>query len=188
MRSSALDGLRLAGGTSLALQIGHRRSVDLDLFGTLNTDEFGLRKALSAHGDIITLKNSDNIHIYVISGIKVDIVNYPYPWIEDEVKDGIFRLAGKKDIAAMKLSAITGRGSKKDFIDIWFLLKQFSLKLMMEWYKEKYKDGSEFLVLKSLTYFDDAELEEMPVMLIPVNWTDVKDFIIRKIQEYLESQ
>ena len=109
--------LRLVGGTSLALQIGHRKSIDLDLFGEIDVDVLEINNALAQIAQPTQLNNSKNIHIYLINGIKVDIVNYTYPWLEDVIyKDGL-RLASNLDVAAMKLSAITGRGSKKDFID-----------------------------------------------------------------------
>jgi hypothetical protein len=88
-------------------------------------------------------------------------------------------MAGLKDIAAMKLNAIAGRGSKKDFIDVFYLLPYFNLNEMLELYLQKYSDGSEFLVRKSLTYFDDADLEEMPYMFDNISW----DFIKEKILE-----
>lgn len=102
------------------------------------------------------------------------------------VVDNGLRLAGLKDIAAMKLSAVTGRGTKKDFIDIYFLLQHFTLSDMLQHYRNKYADGSEFLVLKSLTYFDDAELEQEPVMLVDISWQEVKRTILANHKEYLE--
>jgi hypothetical protein len=178
--------LRLVGGTALALQIGHRTSVDIDLFGKMPTDSIDLAYALNKIGEISAIKKSPNIFIQLINGIKVDLVNYPYPWVDDEVREGVLRLACKKDIAAMKLSAITGRGSKKDFIDLYFLLKEFSLKEMIQFYNQKYHDGSEFLVLKSVTYFGDAEKDEMPKMFEKVFWSEIKKYIIKSVDAYLE--
>jgi len=174
---SAFSDLRLVGGTSLALQIGHRQSIDLDLFGKLDADEFAVSRSLNKLGKVTILKKSDNINIYLIDGIKVDIVNYPYPWLEDVILVDGLHIADIRDIAAMKLSAITNRGTKKDFIDIFFLLKEFSLSQILDFYKQKYHDGSEFLVLKSLSYFDDAEDEEMPIMFIDLEWDEVKENI-----------
>lgn len=85
----------------------------------------------------------------------------------------------------MKLAAITGRGAKKDFTDLYFLLKEYSLAEMMGMYEEKYADGSAFMVLKSLVYFQDAEAEEMPEMLLPVSWDIIKSTIVRHHKEYL---
>ncbi len=125
-------------------------------------------------GHITQLNNSKNIHIYLVNGIKVVIVNYTYPWLQFPQEENELRLSGLKDIAAMKLSAITDRGTKKDFIDLYFLLQHFSLAEMINFYLQKYADGSLFLVVKSLVYFEDAEQDMMPFMLIPVKWEIVK--------------
>ncbi len=97
--------------------------------------------------------------------------------------DGI-RLAGIQDIAAMKLAAVTGRGSRKDFIDIYFLLQDYNLKQLMGFYTNKYYDGSEYMVLKSLTYFDDAEEDYTVDMIWKVSWTKVKNFILEAVDVY----
>ena len=111
----AFSNLRLVGGTSLALQIGHRKSIDLDLFGKVEHDEFTIVDILNKLGQVTLLKKSENINIYTINGIKVDIVNYPYSWLKDIVFEDTLRLAGVEDIAAMKLAAITNRGTKKEY-------------------------------------------------------------------------
>ncbi|AWH85053.1 hypothetical protein HYN59_07895 [Flavobacterium album] len=80
---------------------------------------------------------------------------------------------------------ISGRGSRKDFIDLFVLLEKFSLKEMIGFYKQKYHDGSEFLVLKSLSYFEDADEEAMPVMLIKNSWDEIKQKIKAVTEEYL---
>ncbi|OFX40883.1 MAG: hypothetical protein A2X08_17065 [Bacteroidetes bacterium GWA2_32_17] len=187
MQIDEFKELRLVGGTSLALQIGHRQSIDIDLFGALNIDEFELSKILNNFASVTILKKTKNINIYLIEGIKVDIVNYHYPWIKDALLEDNLRLAEKTDIAAMKIAAITNRGSKKDFIDIYFLLKYFTLGKMLSFYKLKYNDASEMLALKSLTYFDDADLEEEPNMFLQINWENVKDEISNKLRNYLKN-
>ena len=93
------------------------------------------------------------------------------------------KLAGLKDIAAMKIAAITNRGTKKDFIDIYFLLNHFSLKEIMDFYLAKYPDSSSFLSYKSLSYFVDADNQVMPKMLIPANWEKVKKRIITEVKK-----
>ena len=177
--------LRLVGGTSLALQIGHRKSVDLDLFGALTADEYAVSKALNKIGTVTILKKTSNISVYLINGIKVDIVNYPYPWLNEVKLIDNLRLADISDIAAMKLSAITGRGTRKDFIDLYFLLRDLSLEEMVRYYNKKYADGSEFMVLKSLTYFSDADSEEDPYMIKPIQWDKVKDTINKAVDRNL---
>ena len=178
-----LSNTRLVGGTALALQIGHRVSVDIDLFGEIQTDRTDLLQQLSPVGKVLQLKESPNIHIFSIDGIKVDIVNYPYPWLFPFKTGNNIRLAALEDICAMKLAAVTGRGSKKDFIDIYFLLQQFSLKEMLTLYSRKYADGSTFLVLKSLSYFEDAETDPCPFMLTDTDWETVKNSIKTHLQK-----
>ena len=88
--------LRLVGGTSLALQIGHRKSIDIDLFGEIDADPLSIAKELDKVGNTIVLKKSENINIFTINNVKVDIVNYHYKWIENTlIKDNIV-MAGKK--------------------------------------------------------------------------------------------
>src|SRR5690606_15493434 len=147
-----------------------RLSVDLDFFGDCDLEELEITNILNRFDRVRIIKKSENILIYTVGSIKVDFVNYHYKWLSEPIVEDGIKLASMQDIGAMKLNAIAGRGSKKDFIDLHFLLERFSLRELIDFYKEKYPDGSEFLVLKSLNYFEDAELQEMPKMLIPVGW------------------
>lgn len=175
-----LEDARLVGGTALALQLGHRTSVDLDFFGRINADSEDLRDILREVGRVEVASVSKNINIFWINGVKVDMVNYPYPWLDlPIVEDGV-RLASLNDIAAMKISAIVNRGTKKDFIDLYTLLQHFALDEILDMYSRKYSDGSLFIVMKSLTYFDDAETDPMPNVLNDTTWETVKDFL-RKV-------
>lgn len=178
--------MRLVGGTSLALQIGHRRSVDIDLFGKMEAEEEEIYEILKGIGNLNIIKRSRYINICSIDGIKVDIVKYPYVWLENIVEIKGLRLAGIKDISAMKLAAITGRGTKKDFIDLFFLFRKFNLKEMIELYGTKYNDGSEAIVLKSLTYFIDAEDDEEPLMFRKISWGKIKDKIRNEVKKYIK--
>ncbi len=179
----AFSELRLAGGTALALQIGHRESVDIDLFGKIDFE--GQEKNIGFAGNIEFLKKSKNINILSIDNIKLDIVNYRYPWISPAKKEGNYRLASVKDIGAMKLNAISGRGTKKDFIDLFYLLKLYSINDLFDFYTEKFDDGNLFLVKKSLTYFDDAEPEPMPVMKEKIKWEEIKEYIQTTMRQIL---
>lgn len=170
----ALIGLRLVGGTSLALQLGHRKSVDLDLFGSLGVMGGELEQTLRKHGDVELVNRSKVVETYFVRGVKVDFVNYPYAWLTDPVCADGLTLAAPQDIGPMKLEAITSRGSKKDFIDLAFLLETSTLSEMLELYAVKYPQGSAYLVLRSLVYFDDAEEDPMPVMLTPLVWDEAK--------------
>jgi len=183
MSINEFNGLRLVGGTALALQIGHRKSIDLDLFGQVEMEELPVKELFEDFTSVETIKKSANINIFEINGVKVDFVNYTYPWLQDEVRiDGI-RLAQIQDIAAMKLAAITGRGSKKDFVDLYFLLKIMKLVDIISFYNQKYFDASTYLAMKSLTYFDDADQDMELDMLIETDWEEVKKTIREEVIE-----
>lgn len=180
-RLPVLEQTRLVGGTALALQLGHRKSIDLDFFGTVDCEAEYLRESIAGIASLTILKESPHIHIYIVDGIKVDIVNYKYPWLDDVVLEQGLRLASVSDIAAMKITAIIGRGTKKDFIDIAFLMHHFSLEEILHFYAAKYNDSSVFMAMKSLAYFDDAEADPMPDMFVNQSWQQVKAYILSKI-------
>lgn len=176
-----LSQTRLVGGTSLALQIGHRKSIDIDLFGEIDCEQYELVDALSDLGSLTILKETQNIHVYQLNGVKLDIVNYKYPWIGPSFIEDNLKLATLEDIAAMKISAIIGRGTKKDFIDLAFLLDIFSLDEILNFYEKKYSESSRFIAMKSITYFDDAEVDPMPYMLKNKSWKEIKKRILKEI-------
>lgn len=180
--------LNLVGGTSLALQIGHRKSIDLDLFGHLDIDDYNLTEILNQFKSVTLLNKTANIKTFLIDDIKVDFVNYPYHWLKACIKHHKIRLATKTDIAAMKLAAVTGRGTKKDFIDIYSLFEYFSLETMFQFYNKKFPDGSDFMVLKSLTYFEDAEEEQLPFMIHEIDWNEVKSKIVSETKSFINSR
>lgn len=179
-----LSDMRLVGGTSLALQYGHRKSVDLDFFGIIKSEITETREMLSSYGHVIPIKETKTIQIYQVNGIKIDFVDYSrHAWIDDAIKQEHLKLATPKDIAAMKINAIEGRGSRKDFIDIYFLLQHYSLSEILEFYKQKYPEHSFFRALMSLTYFEDAEQQMMPVMLSDISWEAVKQYISTEVKK-----
>ena len=177
--------LRLVGGTALALQYGHRTSIDLDFFGDLEEDTEKVTKELDHIGEIVRGSSSQNIKTYRIDGVKTDFVNYTrYPWIDDPIVEEVISLASPKDIAAMKVNAVMGRGSRKDFVDIYFLLQHYSLDEILGFYQQKYSNASLFRALLSLTYFNDAELQYMPEMLEEVGWDEMKQTILTAVKDY----
>ena len=170
---------RLVGGTSLALQIGHRKSIDLDLFGNELSEVNDMHTALmTVSSNVQLVSSSRTMRFFVVDGVKVDFVCYPYQWINPAVNEADVRLASIDDIAAMKLSAITNRGTKKDFIDLYFLLKRYTINDLLSLYRAKYPTSTLFATIKSLSYFDDAENDPMPVMLEHVDWGEVKSRIL----------
>ena len=170
----------------MALQYGHRKSVDLDFFGEIKCDIIDINDMLRSYGRVMPIKETKTICIYKVDGIKIDIVDYSrYPWIDDCIQENDLRLASPKDIAAMKVNAVEGRGSRKDFVDIYFLLKHYSLSEILQFYRQKYPENSFFRALMSLTYFDDAELQMMPVMLSGVSWEEMKKYISMEVKKMM---
>jgi len=184
MRQELFAPLRLVGGTALALQYGHRQSIDLDLFGPVQFDSIEIRQLLSQIGKLTVIKEISNVKIYFLDDIKVDFVNYAYPWIDDIVVEEGIRLASDKDIAAMKVNAIAGRGLKKDFIDLYFLLKHYTLQEILDFYCRKYSESSIFRALLSLSYFDDADPQMMPVMFENADWQHIKKCISEMVKNF----
>ncbi|GHT11768.1 hypothetical protein AGMMS4956_05310 [Bacteroidia bacterium] len=177
-----LKDFRLVGGTALALQLGHRKSIDLDFFGNTSVSHEEIFNILQKNNfEVVSNKDTPHIHLFTINAVKVDVVVLSYQWLEPAIEEDGIRMAGLKDIAAMKLAAITNRGSKKDFVDVYFLLQHFSLKQMVDWYMQKYPKHALFNVIQSINYFADAEPQEMPTMLTEVSWEDMKSTIQKEV-------
>ena len=176
--------VRLVGGTALALQYGHRCSIDLDFFGTFDADAETVKDVLRKYGTLQVIKETRSIKLYVLDGVKVDIVDYKYDWIDRAVEENGLRLASPKDIAAMKVNAIEGRGTKKDFIDMYFLLQHYTLDEILSFYQEKYPEHSVFRALMSLSYFEDADPQFMPRMFSSTTWEEMKVCICDKVRNY----
>ena len=168
MQDQELRSFRLVGDTALALQLGHRISVDLDLFTNTPFDEQQLREHLEHTYGLQT----DYISRYTlkgeIDGVQIDCIAHQYPWLQEpEEEDGI-RLAGLPDICAMKLNAITGNSTRiKDFIDVAWLSTHYSLNQMLDFYEQKY-NANVLMPLKAIIFFDEINFNE------PVHLTDGK--------------
>ena len=132
--SNLFNNYRLVGGTALALIHGHRKSIDLDFFGTEKIDSEDLLAFLQTIGTVREFKTSKKIHSLFLDDVKIDIVCYPYEWIDAPLMEENVRLASSKEIAAMKVAAIINRGTKKDFVDLNELLKLFSLQQIFDFY------------------------------------------------------
>ena len=185
MQQPLLKDMRLVGGTSLALQYGHRRSVDLDFFGSTTEDIDELTSMMQECAtNMVKGSCTKNIKAYFLNGVKVDVVNYCYDWIDEPVNEDGLRLASDKDIAAMKVNAIMGRGTKKDFVDMYFLLQHYSFDEIIKLYLQKYTDGSEYRALLSMSYFADADPQPMPYMFQKVDWETIKSEIKHQVESY----
>ena len=173
-RGGDFQGFFSGGGTALALQIGHRKSDDIDLFTQQELRIPEITKYLKQHhsGKYQLLNSQTMIYQVMIDGIKVDFVHHPFELVEAAHHDSQITYLGKKDIAAMKLQAIETNGSRaKDFVDIFFLLKEIPLEKMFKYYRKKYATDNIFNAKRSLGYFEDVPEE---------SWKEVR-FINRKI-------
>ncbi len=177
---SFIKNFYLAGGTSLALQIGHRRSVDFDFFIPADFDTSLIVNELTETGAYLRENEEKNTINGNLNGVSISFFGYKYEIIDSFKHYNNIRLAGIRDIAAMKLEAIAGRGSKKDFVDLFFLLQMFTIDEMFTFHLEKYGHElcNQYHHLKSLVYFNDAESEVMPIMVKPLKWNDVKKRIV----------
>lgn len=181
-----LDGFYLVGGTALALQFGHRMSVDLGLFTELQFDKVALLEALQKSYDVLVETEEGSMLITSINFVKVDFVKMSYPVLFDPIVAEGVRMLEIRDIAPMKLKAVTQRGSKKDFYDIYYLLDYLTIQQMLELFSLKFRQFEIFHVLKSLNYFDDAEKYPDPVLFDKtVTWNKVKSKIQSAIKSHL---
>ena len=179
-----LSSFYLSGGTALSLQLGHRESEDLDFFSEQSFEPDALEKQLLPYGALAETELVKGTLNTYLDGVKLQFLLYPYRLIEPLVEWGSTRLSSVIDIACTKLQTVGMRGSKKDFIDIYFILQHFSLPELLEYTKKKYaeSDYSETHILKSLVYFDDAEDQPMPRMHQDVSWEQVMRSIIKAVK------
>jgi hypothetical protein len=176
----------LAGGTALALKIGHRRSYDLDFFSQRPFNEAKIITNLIQLGDFHLEKKSEHSVIGILNEIKISFLGYPYPLLQPFSKINKINIADISDIACMKIDAIASRGTKRDFIDIYFISHEFlPLAEILKNFKRKYASLNYNMlhIKKSLVYFADADNEPMPSMLKPVNWREVKKFFKKEIMK-----
>jgi hypothetical protein len=176
----------LVGGTSLALQLGHRHSIDIDLFTHHPFESNSLVEILKNHFEVQPITIKDVILICVVNGIKLDCVYFRYPSAFPLLEIDRIRMADIRDIAPMKLDAITKRGSKKDFIDMYYIVQKYSLKEILTWYQNMFNHSTSFHVIRSLSYFEDAENEIMPIVFDKLlEWDMVKERMIEIVKDVL---
>ena len=179
MKDEILKDFNLVGGTSLSLQIGHRLSIDIDLFTTKGFDEQALLKDLANNYPIRIRDMFDNTILLDIDKVKVDILAHQYPWQKPiDTKEGV-RLASLEDIGAMKLHAIFQNGTRiKDFIDMYFLLEHHPLKVYLESYRKKY-GGNPAMASYALLHHKNIDRE------VKVNMLKGKEVDMKKVAERL---
>lgn len=174
----------LAGGTALALHLGHKISVDLDFFTQEAFDETTLAQQLNQQPEFKEDGTAWRTVWGKIGNTKFSLFYYKYPLLKKTVNFEGVRIISKEDIAAMKIHALTDRGVRRDFFDLYFLAKEFSLEQILKFYDQKYGILKErfYIILRSLDYFAEAEVDEDPEMLIPVSWEEVKKFFKKEVK------
>jgi predicted nucleotidyltransferase component of viral defense system len=181
----------LAGGTALALQIGHRYSVDLDFFSQTE-DIPTIRPRLEATllpFDAQLADSSWGILVYLVKDVRLGFYSYGYQLIDPLVEKEGLRLASLKDIALMKLDTLLSRAARKDFYDLYFVCQRIPLQELLNVAPQKYPSVRDFetQVVKRLMFFDNAENESDPQLLEPVTWQTVKDYFLRQAKEIGEN-
>lgn len=170
----------LAGGTALALQLGHRKSFDLDFFSPsqdIPSIREPLAHALRTFQPVLADSAWGNL-VFLAQGVRVGFYGYGYPMVGDFIAAGKTRMAGIVDIGLMKLDALLARASRKDFHDLYALCQIFPLRALLDYAPHKYPYFRDFesMVVRRLVYFERAELEEPVPLLIPVSWEAVKEY------------
>ncbi|MBN8569544.1 MAG: nucleotidyl transferase AbiEii/AbiGii toxin family protein [Ignavibacteria bacterium] len=181
--SNFISEYYLAGGTSLALQIGHRMSEDFDFFSPKDLNPQFLKAQLSKIGIFKVSYEEQNTLHGVLEETKVSFITFNYKLLEQTISEKQFVLCSLLDLACMKLSAIQSRGTKRDFVDFYFLLQRFTIKEILDNFQKKFGSNNFNLSLikKSLVFFEDAESQLMPVMLNKIEWDEIKN-TLRKIE------
>jgi hypothetical protein len=185
-----LQQFRLVGGTALSLLLGHRTSIDLDLFTDQPFDSDLLVNKLRETYPVFSFKEikSPRLFFTTINNIKVDFVhtfekfNYNHEVMED------IRFASLPEIAALKLNAIAGRGAKKDFWDLHELLNYFSFNQIIDFYHEYYPQNSSMMIIKSISYFAGAEGDLEPYSFKEITWEQIKRDILEKFNLYIKGK
>ena len=170
-----LKDFALVGGTALALQLGHRKSIDIDLFTAKAFDPRAVAGHLGSEYRTNDIKTLGNAIFARVDGVKVDLLAHQYPWIKPALTDAGVRMASPEDIAAMKLHAIVNSGSRlKDFIDIHFLLEKSSLEQMLQAYSAKYPDSNPAIARNALLHHKDVDRRvSIDLMNRQLSWSEV---------------
>lgn len=185
-KENVLSGFNLAGGTALSLYLGHRVSVDLDLFTQKPFNNSSLEAYLHDKYNFRTDFMEKNTLKGTINGIKIDCISHQYEYLESPYTEADIRLYSMEDIVTMKLSAIADNGTRlKDFIDIAYLSTRFSFYSMLKLYERKFPDSNIIRLLKTITYFYDIDFDEDIIMLNSnYNWELIEKRLIDMTKEH----
>jgi Nucleotidyl transferase AbiEii toxin, Type IV TA system len=171
-----LNGFYLVGGTSLAMQIGHRNSIDIDLFSQDEFDENYILSLLTPKYEVKEIFRRKHTIISLINNIKTDFIKHTYPFILPPITEEGITFLSKEDIAAMKLHAIIQSGKRlKDFIDIYYLLQHFSMNQMVKFFSQKYTYTNPMIAVKAVNFFGDIdESIDPPKLVKPISLKQIK--------------
>jgi hypothetical protein len=178
----------LGGGAALALELGHRRSHDFDWFtrNTLRPTDL-LRDVQSLGFPVSVRQNDEGTFLGQVGGVDYSVFRYRYELVERPIEYEGCLLASPTDIAAMKMTAIVQRATKRDYVDLYALLesKSVTLKDTVSSMRRKYPGVDPRLALRALTYFDDVDPQPMPDMIAKVSWDQVKRGLVQARQREL---
>jgi Nucleotidyl transferase AbiEii toxin, Type IV TA system len=184
LKPAADRGFYLAGGTGLCLRLGHRRSFDLDLFRDADFDPDDLLRELQAERLPLSNARTKPATLWIdVEGVRVSFMRFPYPCILPAERGIVVPVASLEDIAAMKIEAIASRGARKDFYDLYFICQHLhGLDAALAAFEARFASAHPDIIhrLKALTYFEDAEREPEPALILPLEW--------RQVREYFEAQ
>jgi len=185
------EGFYLAGGTALALYIGHRDSIDFDFFkqGDFDTEHIFNLLQKACPGDTLTIiqKEKNTISVLVNKTIRLSFFEYKYPLIDTPTDTQYLSIASIRDIAVMKLGAITSRSLEKDYVDLHYILKDIPIDKILDDAVKKVPELDQNVILKALVYFEDIENEHIMYKEgHQIQFDDVKDFLRKTVTAYLK--
>jgi len=178
----------LAGGTGLALQLGHRDSIDFDYFSSkdINTQKLfsTIKEVFKGHKILKVQEEKNTLTVFIDNNIKLSFFTYKYKLLVKLINEPNFKIASILDIACMKLAAVVSRATSKDYIDLYFILKEESLKDVLEKLNKKLPELDVNLVLKSLVYFKDINKEPIKFKNNKnIDWQSIKDFFQKEVRD-----
>ncbi len=180
------EGFYLAGGTGLALLMGHRDSIDFDFFKKENYDTQQLINKLESvfegHQLTITQQEKNTVSCVVDATIQLSFFSYNYDQLKPLVQTEYFKIASIEDIACMKLSAITSRAVEKDYVDLYYILHKNSLEELLNYCSTKFRSINEIVVLKSLNFWEDLDKQE------PIKFKEGHKVTLKQMQKYIKDQ
>jgi len=185
-KEAVLNNFYLAGGTGAALQLKHRVSLDLDFFTKEDIDTKTLIQKIKTLEKFSIERETENTLTGIFNGTRVNFLKYDYPLLFNLKQIEEINVADLRDIGCMKIDAISSRGTKRDFIDLFFICKELiSLNNLLSLFKRKYKNVNYNMIhiLKSLVYFEDAENNPMPMLIVHISWQEVKSFFKEEIRK-----